>query len=163
MKLLAADADKKGSLGWLLHKVNKIIFRKAVDMVFDSMKPVIDYKKREGWINGEMSVFMRAWSTITELDRKKRSHDTGFKGHWSGYTDSNIEMFEKFGWVVMTLLDEDSYYLIRGNMFMELIHDNWPKIENAMDHSRMILKWSNFPEVIRARNEELKKEAGEDG
>ena len=150
IKLLAYDGKKDnqrfGKLGILLHDTTKWMIRTAITAIYRKMKPVIDYKLKEGWINPYVGQLYKDWTWTIQLDeRKSNTKIGGFKGS----DDKNRTMFHNMRDIVCTLLDEDTHYGIRVGVMMFRMHENWDKYEIAANSANEFMRYREMYERLK--------------
>lgn len=150
IKLLAWDAQKKGSLGWILHRCAKMFIRFAIDKLANKiMKDVIAYKKANGWHNPEVKIM---YEDLTEVIRACKHGEEEVRtntGNYKAYSDIRD--------ILCTILDEDSYYLLRFFYFLDLTFEHENRYRIAHHKQRVYWRWEDIAAVLRAEREKLEK------
>ncbi len=143
-KLLAAPELINTKLGKIMHGSGKLIMRKCIRMVHGHYKPVLEYKKENGWIKDHVAAQQEAWDFIVNLYRHPINKHAG--GWPEGGDDGNKIMFEGALGVFWLMQDEDSAYDIPWLLYMKWIHEHWDRFEQSAEHAYQIM---NFPNMYR--------------
>lgn len=150
MRLLAADADKKGSLGYILHKPVKIFIRWAVNKLAEKkMNNIIEYKKREGWVNPEIEQLYSDFMAVCAR----------YEGRaWQTEDDYNRRFFHNLFNCVCVMLDEDTYYLLMFLWLLAQIQSNIDKYR-LPDHKKAIYwEWEQHKSKVKQWiNEDIRR------
>lgn len=150
IKLLAWDADKKGTLGFLLHRCGKKFLRFAIDKLANNiMKDVIEYKKAKGWHNQEVKIL---YDDLTEVIRACRHGEDEVKNNTGNY-----KVYCDVRDIFCTIMDEDSYYLLRFFYFLDLTFEHENRYRMAHHKARVYWRWEEIADVLRAEREQLEK------
>lgn len=150
IKLLAWDADKKGTLGFMLHRCGKKFLRWAIkQLTHRIMKDVIEYKKKNGWINQEVKIL---YDDLTEVIRSGRYEEHEIKNN-----EGNYRMYSDVRDLLCVLLDEDSYYLLRFFYFLDLTFEHENRYRLAHHKARVYWHWEEIADVLRAKRAEFEK------
>lgn len=160
--LLAADAEKKFSKGWLLHKVGKQFIRFAVNFLAEHiLASVIRYKKETGWLNPEIQIFYEDISRIIEIEEARWT--------WGGKKPKGEYNADRRLWtnirdVLCILLDEDSFYFLRFIYLLSFTFEHAELYDKAMSFSRIywdrdkFRRWFCEQQQLEALHKEKLKE-----
>lgn len=141
MRLLANDENKKGSLGYILHRISKRFIRWSVNKLAESMlKDVIKYKKDKGWINPEVEL---TYNLMTEMCMKQEGTA------WVTEDDYNRRLWYNFRDVVCTIMDEDSYYLVKYFWFLELLFAHEKEFRIGFHKKRIYWDYERYKKEIQ--------------
>ena len=141
--LLAHPRRRDSFLGRIMHDFGKFLIRAAVDRIHSKMEPVLDYKRKNGWINPEVEELEKDINWLIDLDRNNPRPNKNL-----------ITFQEKLRDIVLVNLDEDSYYNLRFWFLMMRIQDNrWKDTYDiAMNRANA---YFNYKTAYRQLYEEL--------
>ena len=141
--------------GKLIHKVMKPIIMNAMSYMNGVVDNVIAEKvKNDSWINPEVKILYEIFSEIIAQDKILRldeKENDSVRAFYCNMRDTSC-----------VILDEDSHYLLRFFLFVELIHENYPKFRIEMHKNRAYWNWEQIYAGIK-KDIEMRKQGFEDG
>ena|SRR3990167_3341861 len=151
--LLAKYKQEKSRLGFLsrlLHGASKWMIRRAVDAIAKKMQPVIEYKRREGWLNPEIKQLYDDINWLIACDDHTRAHD-------NGGGDADRRLWNNIRDILCVQLDEDTYYNIRFWVLMHRIHDlRWNEAYDiALNRANAYWNYAEIYNVMKHENDPL--------
>lgn len=145
VRLLAYDGNednqRQGKLGIILHDFSKWMIRGMTDKVHAKMKPVINYKRENGWLKDHIKAMEEGWKWVISLDELPLNHSIG---GFKGADDKNRKFFLQAGEIAFTHLDEDTFYDIHFLLWLKWIHEHWDRFEQSAEAAYQILNFENL-------------------
>ena len=117
--------DRWSKVGIWIHDVSKQFIRKTVGYLGKRYTPIVKEKLEKGFSNPEIKLLYDNWTEIIEIE------DYADKPE-----DANFKLFTQMRDIVCTILDEDSFYLLRFFYLMELFHRDYEKYNIEMHKMR---------------------------
>src|SRR3990167_4763779 len=163
VQLLAYDGadynQRGGKLGSICHDFSKWMMRKFVDKLHRKMLPVIEYKRKNGWVKDHTAAMEEGWKWVMSLDELQINRGIGgFKGE----DDGNRRFFNELGDIAFTHLDEDTHYDMRMLLWFKWIHEHWDRFEQSAESAYQILNFGELYKDLLGLSEPLPLDDGED-
>lgn len=123
------------------------------------MKPVIEYKQQNGFVNPGVESLAEGWKWVMSLDEIDVNYGIG---GFKGADDKNRKFFNELGDITFTILDEDTHYAIRLFLWLKWIHENWEKVEIQAEQAHQIMNFGNLYKDLLELSKPLPLDDGKD-
>lgn len=131
----------------ILHKIVKPLIRGAIETNGRMLNPIVEQKKKHGWVNPEVGMLYANLTEVIELDSKKWRAEGNFP-------NSDYLMFCNLRDTLCVVLDEDSHYLLRFFYLVEILNRDYPDYRIEMHKQKAYWNW---PEVMEGIRKEVKE------
>ena len=154
-----ADNQRQGKLGKILHDFSKWMIRGFSTQLHKKMLPVIEYKKKNGWIKEHITAMDEGWKWVMSLDELPLNKGIG---GFKGADDKNRKFFSEIGDIAFTHLDEDTHYDIRMLLWLKWVHEHWGRFEQSAESAYQLLNFGELYKDLLALSEPLPLDDGKD-
>jgi hypothetical protein len=151
------------SIRWhMLHSMLKPLLRIGIAVMFRCIKGAYEKKVREGWINPECGILHDEMEEIIRSNwryNKKMWIGESMCGHIGhlNYKDKDVKMWTKARAIACTLLDEDSYYLLRWFQLLDIQFRDQEKFRLEMHKKRAYWNWQEIRDLLQYEEEQLQR------